>query len=117
MRVGDVVIIKEDCTSPSKWKLGRVIAVHPGKDEVVRVVTLRTSNVTETKRPVVKLCHLPVIEDVPVENDYFQRGEDVAAPTIALYIATDRHSHTHTVTYNLCYFCINHFAFVKYFMI
>jgi len=57
-------------------------AVHPGKDEVVRVVTLRTSNGTELKRPVVKLCKLPVLEDTPVvENDDFQRGEDVAATT------------------------------------
>ena len=80
LRVGDVVIIKEDCTPPSKWKLGIVTAVHPGKDEVVRVVTLRTSNGTELKRPVVKLCRLPVIEDAPVvENDDFQRGEDVGA--------------------------------------
>jgi hypothetical protein len=79
MCVGDVVIIKEDCTSPSNWKLGRITAVHPGKDEVVRVVTIRTSSGTEVKRPVVKLCRLPVSEDTIVENDDFQRGEDVAA--------------------------------------
>jgi len=80
LRVGDIVIIKEDCSPPNKWKLGIVTAVHPGKDEVVRVVTLRTPNGTELKRPVVKLCRLPVIEDAPVvENDDFQRGEDVGA--------------------------------------
>ncbi|XP_060855473.1 uncharacterized protein LOC132933172 [Metopolophium dirhodum] len=83
LRVGDVVIIKEDCTPPSKWKLGIITTVHPGKDEVVRVVTVRTSNGTELKRPVVKLCRLPVLENTPVvEKDDFQRGEDVAATTV-----------------------------------
>lgn len=82
LSIGDVVIIKEDCTSPSKWKLGRVTAVHPGKDEIVRVVTLRISNGLEMKRPVVKLCRLPDYEDAPVEYNNFQRGEDVCAQDI-----------------------------------
>ncbi|XP_050431415.1 uncharacterized protein LOC126839984 [Adelges cooleyi] len=58
--VGDVVIIKEDCTPPTKWKLGRVVQLHPGKDGTVRVVTLKTANNNELRRPAVKLCRLPI---------------------------------------------------------
>ncbi|CAK1581427.1 unnamed protein product [Parnassius mnemosyne] len=42
---------------PLEWRSGRVQDVHPGKDGVVRVVTLRTTNGLH-KRPVNKLCLL-----------------------------------------------------------
>ena len=38
-----LVIIKEDNMHPTSWPMGRIVAVHPGKDGVVRVVTLRTA--------------------------------------------------------------------------
>ncbi|XP_025201851.1 uncharacterized protein LOC112599258 [Melanaphis sacchari] len=60
MKIGEIVIIKEEFTPPGKWKLGRVTKTHPGSDGIVRVVTLKTSNHDELKRPVVKLCRLPV---------------------------------------------------------
>jgi len=56
----DVVIIKEDNAPPTKWKLGVIINVHPGKDGIVRVATVRTATGNEMRRPVVKLCRLPV---------------------------------------------------------
>jgi Family of unknown function (DUF5641) len=80
LAINDVVIIRGECTPPTKWKLGRVIELHPGKDQVIRVVTLRMANGTEMRRPTVKLCRLPVQEDEDsVETAQFQRGEDVAA--------------------------------------
>lgn len=57
---GDVVIIKDECKAPAMWKLGKVIKVHPGSDGVIRVVTLKTESKAEVKRPVVKLCRLPI---------------------------------------------------------
>ncbi|GBM03081.1 hypothetical protein AVEN_14581-1 [Araneus ventricosus] len=42
IKIGDVVIIKEDNIPPSVWPLGKVVYTHPGKDGVVRVVTLKT---------------------------------------------------------------------------
>ncbi|XP_050064280.1 uncharacterized protein LOC126553152 [Aphis gossypii] len=60
MKIGDIVIIKEEFAPPGKWKLGRVAKTHPGSDGIVRVVTLKTANCDELKRPVVKLCRLPV---------------------------------------------------------
>lgn len=62
LRVNDIVIVREDNMAPTKWRIARVTYLHPGKDGHVRVVTLRTSNGTEMRRPVVKLCRLPVLE-------------------------------------------------------
>lgn len=58
-KVGDVVLIKEDDLPPGRWLLGRVLQKHPGKDNITRVVTLRT-NTSTIKRPTSKLCILPV---------------------------------------------------------
>jgi len=43
---------------PQLWKMGRIIAIHPGSDGKVRVATVRT-DAGEVKRPIVKLCVLP----------------------------------------------------------
>jgi len=57
LSVGDIVLLKEDTMVPTKWPLGRVIEVHPGKDQLVRVVTVRTAK-GSYKRPVTKLAVL-----------------------------------------------------------
>jgi len=78
----DVVIIKDDCVPPAKWKLGLVVELHPGADGVARVVTLRTANGTHMRRPTIKLCRLPTDKDnTLVETQSFQRGENVSANT------------------------------------
>lgn len=59
LEIGDLVLIKGDNVPLLKWKLGRIVQVHPGTDGKVRVVTLKTKS-GEFKRPVVKLCKLPV---------------------------------------------------------
>lgn len=60
LAVHDVVIIKEDNVAPTRWKLARVVKTHPGKENVVRVATVRLANGSELIRPVVKLCRLPI---------------------------------------------------------
>lgn len=57
--IGDLVLIKEENIPPLKWKLGRIIELSPGKDGVIRVVSLKTSSGTLV-RPVVKICRLPL---------------------------------------------------------
>ncbi|GFW90786.1 integrase catalytic domain-containing protein [Trichonephila clavipes] len=62
IKVGEIVIIKEDNIPPATWPFGKVIETHPGKDGVVRVVTLRTVK-GRFKRPIHKLCKLPLHQE------------------------------------------------------
>ncbi|XP_072943519.1 uncharacterized protein [Epargyreus clarus] len=57
--LGDVVVIKEDHLPPCRWLYGLITATHPGEDKVVRVVSLKTKTGI-LKRPVSKLCFLPI---------------------------------------------------------
>jgi hypothetical protein len=56
---GSVVLVIDERYPPSKWPLGRVIQLHPGKDNLTRVVTVKTQ-FSEIKRPIAKLCPLDV---------------------------------------------------------
>ncbi|XP_017473122.1 PREDICTED: uncharacterized protein LOC108364071 [Rhagoletis zephyria] len=58
MKIGDLVIIKEDNLPPNEWRLGRVVNVHLGADNRARVVDLMTER-GQVTRPVVKLVLLP----------------------------------------------------------
>ena len=55
--VGDVVILQESGTIPTRWPLARVVDTHPGQDDLVRVVTVKTSRGTY-RRPVSKIAVL-----------------------------------------------------------
>ena len=59
LTVGSMVLVKDDRLPPLHWKLGRITEVHPGSDELVRVVTVRTVQ-GEFKRPIVKIAPLPI---------------------------------------------------------
>lgn len=61
IKVGDLVILKEDNTPPGQWALGRINATHPGSDEIVRVVTIKTATGL-LKRPITKICLIPKID-------------------------------------------------------
>ncbi|XP_062704554.1 uncharacterized protein LOC134286876 [Aedes albopictus] len=63
IRVGRLVIVKDDNAPPAQWPLGRIVKVHPGPDGIVRVVTLRTSSNDNMTRPVTKLAFLPMPAD------------------------------------------------------
>lgn len=58
--VNSIVIIKTENTTPLHWPLARVIDLHPGPDGIVRSATIRTANGSILKRPLVKLCPLPM---------------------------------------------------------
>ena len=55
--VGDIVILKEDSLVPTKWPLAKIIEVHPGKDGLVRIATVKTAT-GMYKRPVSKISLL-----------------------------------------------------------
>ncbi|XP_030767900.1 uncharacterized protein LOC115891552 [Sitophilus oryzae] len=58
IKPGILVIVKEDNNPPLKWQLERVVGVHPGADNVIRAVSIKTSRGT-IQRPVMKICVLP----------------------------------------------------------
>ena len=43
MEIGDLVLIKDSKTTRNQWPLGRIIAVFPGEDGLVRTVQVKTS--------------------------------------------------------------------------
>lgn len=53
-----LVLIKEDNLPPIQWKLGRIVELHPGRDGVVRIVSVKCGE-SVLKRPCVKICPLP----------------------------------------------------------
>ncbi|XP_025992254.2 uncharacterized protein LOC105204996 [Solenopsis invicta] len=67
IKIDDLVLLQDDNLPSLKWKTGRVIDTHAGKDGLIRIVTVRTATGT-TKRSIAKLCKLPV-NDMSDEKD------------------------------------------------
>lgn len=66
LKLGTLVILKEDNLAPLHWPMARVIEMHPGPDQVVRVVSVKVPSGAVYKRTVSKICILPV----ETEKDY-----------------------------------------------
>lgn len=58
----DLVLIREDNLPPTRWALGRILHLHPGNDNLVRVATIRCQGNT-IKRPIAKLALLPLSQN------------------------------------------------------
>lgn len=56
---GALVVLKEEGVPPSHWPMGRITKLHPGRDGIVRVVSVKT-RANETKRAVSRICLLPI---------------------------------------------------------
>lgn len=56
--INDLVLMKEDNLPPARWATGRIIAKHPGKDGLTRVVEIKINDKIY-KRPLSKVCSLP----------------------------------------------------------
>lgn len=75
---GRMVIVVDEQQGPLRWPLARITAVHSGRDNIVRVVSLRTARGIIT-RPVTKICLLPFsdsnadVEESPASSQ--QLGE------------------------------------------
>lgn len=57
--VGELVLLKDDNLHPLEWRRGRILKVHPGNDNIIRVVDVRTSTGVLT-RSLSKLARLPL---------------------------------------------------------
>lgn len=59
LKIGELVLVRDDRFPSSKWPLARIINVHPGADGCVRVVTVKTSTGTY-RRNITKISRLPI---------------------------------------------------------
>ena len=57
LSVGEIVVLQGEKVAPTRWPLAKVLQVHPGKDGIVRVVTVKMSYGIY-KRPVHKVALL-----------------------------------------------------------
>ncbi|XP_011859720.1 PREDICTED: uncharacterized protein LOC105557160 [Vollenhovia emeryi] len=64
VKVGQMVLLKNSTLPPCKWELGRILECHAGSDGLTRVVTIKTAT-SVFKRPIVKICILPVDTESP----------------------------------------------------
>ncbi|UYV60634.1 K02A2.6-like, partial [Cordylochernes scorpioides] len=84
---GSLVLVREEHVPPAKWIMGRVVEIHPGKDGLVRVVSIRTK-AGLLKRPLVKLALLPVphsfamTSGVPLSGIVLKRYADLVIQEI-----------------------------------
>lgn len=62
---GTMVLIKDENVPPLKWRMGRIVELHPGADNITRVVSLKTAEGT-IKRPLTKICILPLDQEIDV---------------------------------------------------
>lgn len=58
VKIGDVVVVVDNCKPRNQWTKGVIKSVFPGADSVIRVVDIRTNNGV-LRRPVVKIVVLP----------------------------------------------------------
>ena len=58
VKIGDMVLLKEENTPPLKWRLGRIVKLYPGADAVTRVVDIHTTKGV-VRRALNKLVALP----------------------------------------------------------
>jgi len=62
--INDMVLLKDTNLSPMKWLLGRIVHLYPSRDDVTRIVKVRTINGIKD-RHVKYLCLLPFEGDSP----------------------------------------------------
>ncbi|XP_050303785.1 uncharacterized protein LOC126741423 [Anthonomus grandis grandis] len=60
LKVGALVVLMDDNWPPLKWTMARIVDIHKGADNIVRVVSVRLPNGTVSKRAINKVCLLPI---------------------------------------------------------
>ncbi|XP_063994477.1 uncharacterized protein LOC135172028 [Diachasmimorpha longicaudata] len=81
IKIGSLVRISHEQEPPTRWLLARVIRIHPGQDNLTRVVTLWKGN-KEMQRAIHRLVPLPINDDLLegggwyVQNPAVKRQDD-----------------------------------------
>ena len=72
---GDLVLVSEDNLARGQWQRARVEATHPGRDGLIRSVTLRLTSGSLTRRPVQRLHLFEACDaDLAAELDCTDKG-------------------------------------------
>lgn len=95
LKVGDLVLIKEEMLPPLKWAMGRITKTMPGKDGLVRVCEVKT-NFGYFTRPIGKLAPLPIEENEsivettePNSTDQAEEENETQIVMMPLILSTD----------------------------
>lgn len=59
LRVGDMVLVKDDRLPPCQWRMGRIVSCCQGRDGITRVAEIRTAKGI-IKRAFNNICPLPI---------------------------------------------------------
>lgn len=43
LKINDIVLVKDKQSLPAQWRIGRIVEIHPGEDNIVRVVKIKTA--------------------------------------------------------------------------
>ena len=54
----DLVVLVDDCLAGGQWRMGQFVKTVPGRDGLVRTVTVKTGESITLVRPIQKLCLL-----------------------------------------------------------
>jgi len=54
-----MILLRDENTPPMHWRLGRIVALHPEKDGLMRIVDIKTSKGI-LQRSLPKICILPL---------------------------------------------------------
>ncbi|XP_061728110.1 uncharacterized protein LOC133533164 [Cydia pomonella] len=79
LKVGDLVVFKEENTPPLKWRLGRALHLYSGADGVCRVADFTTQKGV-VRRALNRVCPLACMNDL--ESSSFQGGQGVNASAV-----------------------------------
>ena len=63
LEINQPVLVLQESPLVNTWTLGLIIDLHPGIDNSVRVVTIRTKN-GDLRRSITKIAPLPIGEDI-----------------------------------------------------
>ncbi|KAI8435551.1 hypothetical protein MSG28_003844 [Choristoneura fumiferana] len=81
LKLNSLVLLKEDNLPPLKWKLGRIISVHPGPDGVNRVADVKTANGV-VRRAFSRICPLPEEKDHRRQSSIYQQDQKYAGSIV-----------------------------------
>ncbi len=75
LRVGDIVLVKDESLRSRSWPLALVTKLHPGDDNITRVATLYCRG-KEYKRPVIRLVPLITDEEEAEAHSFSNSNDD-----------------------------------------